>query len=117
MSRRVFLELGCSASRKETSGAETWEPPPDAWAGVAGDRGSCRISERWLEWQDQPGEEDAPVPMKMETLVKVVLQLHKQWGIDCKPKDLECAVTRLLKLGTIDRPVEILHPECWKRLH
>ncbi|RMC13455.1 hypothetical protein DUI87_10993 [Hirundo rustica rustica] len=49
----------------------------------------------------------------MEALVKVVSQIHKQWGIDCKAKDFTLAVTRLLQLSIIDRPVDILHPDVW----
>ena len=72
--------------------------------------------ERRPERQDQPGGEDAPGPTrKMEALVKVVSQLHKQWGIDCKPKDFTLAVARLLQIGVIDQPVDILHPEVWDK--
>ena len=40
------------------------------------------LGERRMKRQDQPGREDAPGPTKrMEALAKVVLQLHKQWGI------------------------------------
>ncbi|RMC20111.1 hypothetical protein DUI87_00957 [Hirundo rustica rustica] len=49
----------------------------------------------------------------MEALVKVVSQIHKQWGIDCKAKDFTLAVTKLLQLSIIDRPVDILHPDVW----
>ncbi|RMC19006.1 hypothetical protein DUI87_03608 [Hirundo rustica rustica] len=49
----------------------------------------------------------------MEALVKVVSQIHKQWGIDCKAKDFTFAVTRLLQLSVIDRLVETLHPDIW----
>ncbi|XP_068854763.1 uncharacterized protein [Aphelocoma coerulescens] len=66
--------------------------------------------------QDQPGGEDAPGPARrMEALAKVVSQIHKQWGIDCKPKDFTLAVARLLEIGVIDRPVDILHPEVWDK--
>ncbi|KAF4795484.1 hypothetical protein TURU_092643 [Turdus rufiventris] len=51
----------------------------------------------------------------MDALGKVVLELHRQWGIDCKVKDFECAVTRLLKLGAIDCTVDILHSERWDK--
>lgn len=51
----------------------------------------------------------------MEALVKVVSQLHKQWGIDCKPKDFTLAVARLLQIKVIDQPVDILHPEVWDK--
>jgi len=51
----------------------------------------------------------------MEALVKVVSQLHKQWGIDCKTKDFTLAVARLLQIGVIDQPVDILHPEVWDK--
>jgi len=47
--------------------------------------------------------------------VKVVSQLHKQWGIDCKPKDFTLTVERLLQIGVIDQPVDILHPEVWDK--
>ncbi|RMC18012.1 hypothetical protein DUI87_04888 [Hirundo rustica rustica] len=50
---------------------------------------------------------------RMEALMKVISQIHKQWGIDCKAKDFTLAVTRLLQLSIIDRPVEILHPDIW----
>ncbi|RMB97044.1 hypothetical protein DUI87_26491 [Hirundo rustica rustica] len=49
----------------------------------------------------------------MEALMKVISQFHKQWGIDCKAKDFSLAVTRLLQLSSIDRLVEILHPDIW----
>ncbi|KAM9515187.1 uncharacterized protein ACIB01_018648 [Guaruba guarouba] len=72
--------------------------------------------ERRSERQDQPGGEDAPGPTRrMEALVKVVSQLHKQWGIDCKPEDFTLAVTRLLQIGVIAQPVDILHPEVWDK--
>ncbi|KAM4666896.1 uncharacterized protein AAGF69_006498 [Amazona ochrocephala] len=51
----------------------------------------------------------------MEALVKVVSELHKQWGIDCKPKDFTLAVARLLQIGVIDQAVDILHPEVWAK--
>lgn len=47
--------------------------------------------------------------------MKVISQLHKQWGIDCKPKDFTLAVARLLQIGVIDQPVDILHPEVWDK--
>ncbi|XP_051499784.1 uncharacterized protein LOC127396203 isoform X2 [Apus apus] len=47
----------------------------------------------------------------MEALVEVVLQLHKQWGIECELKDFTVAVARLLKIGVIDQPVDVLYPE------
>jgi len=47
--------------------------------------------------------------------VKVVSQLHKQWGIDRKPKDFTLAVARLLQAGVIDQPVDILQPEVWDK--
>ena len=89
--------------QKATSGAETRE-------------NHLESGERRPERQDQPGGEDAPGPAKrMEALAKVVLQLHKQWGIDCKPKDFTLAVARLLELGAIDQPVDILHPDVWDK--
>ena len=88
---------------KATSGAETRE-------------NHLESGERRPERQDQPGGEDAPGPAKrMEALAKVVLQLHKQCGIDCKPKDFTLAVARLLELGVIDQPVDILHPDVWDK--
>jgi len=36
-------------------------------------------------------------------------------GIDCKPKDFTLAVARLLQIGVIDQPVDILHPEVWDK--
>jgi len=72
--------------------------------------------ERRPERQDQPGGEDAPgLARRMESLVKVVSQLHKHWGIDCKPKDFTLAVARLLHIGVIDQPVDIFHPEVWDK--
>ena len=72
---------------KATSGAKTRE-------------NHLESGERWPERHDQPGGEDAPGPAKrMEALVKVVLQLHKQWSIACKTKDFTLAVARLLVLG------------------
>ncbi|RMC20935.1 hypothetical protein DUI87_01788 [Hirundo rustica rustica] len=62
----------------------------------------------------QLGGRDASGPtQRMEALVKVVSQIHKQWGIDCKAKDFTLTVTRLLQLSIIDRPVDILHPDVW----
>ena len=88
---------------KATSGAETRETRLES-------------GERRPERQDQPGGEDAPGPTRrMEALVKVVSQLHKQWGIDCKPKDFTLAVARLLQIKVIDQPVDILHPEVWDK--
>ncbi|TRZ09121.1 hypothetical protein HGM15179_017983 [Zosterops borbonicus] len=51
----------------------------------------------------------------METLRKVISEIYVQWGIKCKAKDFDAAVKRLLTLGAIDRPVDILHSECWER--
>ncbi|RMB99765.1 hypothetical protein DUI87_23767 [Hirundo rustica rustica] len=66
------------------------------------------------EWLVQLGGRDASGPtQRMEALVKVVSQIHKQWGIDCKAKDFTLAVTRLLQLSIIDRLVDILHPDVW----
>jgi len=88
---------------KATSGAETREARLES-------------GERRPERQDQPGREDAPGPTRrMEALVKVVSQSHKQWGTDCKPKDVTLAVARLLQIGVIDQPVDILHPEVWDK--
>jgi len=88
---------------KATSGAETQDTRLE-WG------------ERQPEWQDQPSGEEAPRPTRrMEALVKVISQLHKQWGIDCKPKDFTLAVARLLQIGVIDQPVDILHPEVWDK--
>ncbi|KAF4796246.1 P47(GAG-CRK) protein [Turdus rufiventris] len=47
----------------------------------------------------------------MDAIAKVVCQFHTQWGIGCKLKDFILAVPRLIKLGAIESPVEILHPE------
>ncbi|KAF4803757.1 hypothetical protein TURU_013275 [Turdus rufiventris] len=49
----------------------------------------------------------------MDALGEVVSELHRQWSIECKLKDFECAITRLLKLRVVDCPVDILHPGCW----
>ncbi|XP_049653687.1 E3 ubiquitin-protein ligase RBBP6-like [Accipiter gentilis] len=90
----------CSRSR---SPGDKWcrNPGIVAWTGG-----------RRPERQEQPGGEDAPGPTRrMEALVKVVSQLHKQWGIDCKPKDFTLAVARLLQIGVIDDPVDILRSE------
>ncbi|TRZ09124.1 hypothetical protein HGM15179_017985 [Zosterops borbonicus] len=51
----------------------------------------------------------------MEPLGKVISEIYEQWGIKCKVKDFDAAVKRLLTLGAIDRPVDILHSECWER--
>ncbi|XP_005045064.1 PREDICTED: uncharacterized protein LOC101822246 [Ficedula albicollis] len=51
----------------------------------------------------------------MDALGKVVMELYKQWEIECKLRDFECAIMRLLKLKAIDRPVDILHSGCWER--
>ncbi|KAJ7414535.1 hypothetical protein WISP_83409 [Willisornis vidua] len=51
----------------------------------------------------------------MEALAKVVLQIRKQWGINCKPKDFTFAVARLMQIGVIDQPVDVLHPEIWDK--
>ncbi|XP_032932144.1 uncharacterized protein LOC117005027 [Catharus ustulatus] len=51
----------------------------------------------------------------MDCLMQVVSEIHRQWGIDCKLKDFILAVLRLLKLGVIDRPVDILHLEIWEK--
>ncbi|RMC11178.1 hypothetical protein DUI87_12091 [Hirundo rustica rustica] len=65
---------------------------------------------------DQLGGEDAPGPARrMEGLVKVISQIHNQWGIDCKPKDFTLTVLRLLQIGVIERAVVILHPEIWDK--
>ena len=88
-----------------TIGNKWCRNPGFAWTG-----------ERRPERQDQPGGEDAPGPTRrMEVLVKVVSQLDKQWGIDCKPKDFTLAIARLLRIGVIDQPVDILHPEVWDK--
>ncbi|XP_015501057.1 uncharacterized protein LOC107212396 [Parus major] len=72
--------------------------------------------ERQPEQRDQLGGEDAPGPTRrMEALVKVVSQLHKQWGIDCKPRDFTLTVAWLLQNGVIDQPVDIVHPEVWDK--
>ncbi|RMC14200.1 hypothetical protein DUI87_09291 [Hirundo rustica rustica] len=49
----------------------------------------------------------------MEALMKVVSQIHKQWGIDWKAKDFTLTVTRLLQLKVIDQLVDVLHPDIW----
>ncbi|XP_063280200.1 skin secretory protein xP2-like [Prinia subflava] len=51
----------------------------------------------------------------MEAIAKVVSVIHRQWEIECKPRDLQLALARLLELGVIERPVEILHSEVWGR--
>ncbi|TRZ11842.1 hypothetical protein HGM15179_015259 [Zosterops borbonicus] len=51
----------------------------------------------------------------MESLGKVIAEIHEQWGIKCKLKDFESAIKRLLTLGVIDHPVDILHSKCWER--
>lgn len=68
-------------------------------------------------WTVEPARHgDAPgSARRMEALVKVISQLHEQWGIDCKPKDFTLAVVRLLQIVVIDQPVDILHPEVWMK--
>ncbi|XP_035748285.1 uncharacterized protein LOC118452070, partial [Egretta garzetta] len=101
--RQQVASKGNKWPPKATSGAETWETRLES-------------GDQRPERQDQPGGEDAPgPPRRMEALVKVVSQLHKQWGIDCKPKDFTLAVARLLQIGVIDQPVDILHPEVWDK--
>ncbi|XP_015472000.1 uncharacterized protein LOC107199175 [Parus major] len=51
----------------------------------------------------------------MQSLSRVISQLHMQWRIDFKSKDFECMVVRLLELCVIDDPVDILRPDCWVR--
>lgn len=83
---------------------------------ITQETGITWTSERWLERWDQPGGEDAPRPTAtMEALVKVVTQVHKQWGIDYKPKDFILAVTRLMQVGAINHPVDLLQPEVWRK--
>ena len=36
-------------------------------------------------------------------------------GIECKPKDFILAVSRLSKIGVIDLPLDICHPEIWEK--
>uniref|UniRef100_A0A8U8B451 Uncharacterized protein n=1 Tax=Geospiza parvula TaxID=87175 RepID=A0A8U8B451_GEOPR len=38
-----------------------------------------------------------------------------QWGIKCELRNFTLAVTRLLELGAISRPVDILHSEVWEK--
>lgn len=47
--------------------------------------------------------------------MKVISQLYRQWAIDCRHKDFISAVTRLLQIGVIDRPVDILYPDTWDK--
>ena len=51
----------------------------------------------------------------MDSLGKVVAEIYKQWCIECKFKDFECAVAQLLKLRIINHPVDILHTGCWEK--
>ena len=88
-------------------------PKPGIWNR---NREFAWTGERRLARRVQPSGEDAPGPARrMEALAKVISQIHKHWGIDCKPKDFILAVARLLEIGVIDRPVDILHPEVWDR--
>ncbi|KAF4790656.1 hypothetical protein TURU_138710 [Turdus rufiventris] len=106
--RCAVPEPGRLASVKATSGTETQDTIREtgiAWTG-----------EWQLKWLDQLSGEDAPGPARrMEALAKVISQIHRQWGIDCKPKDFTLAMSRLLQTGIIDWPVDILHPEIWDR--
>ena len=61
------------------------------------------------------GEEDAPGTAETDPLGKVVAEICKQWGIECQFKDFERTIMQLLKLRIIDRPIDILHSECWER--
>ena len=51
----------------------------------------------------------------MDAIARVVSELHRQLGFGCKLKDFILAVPSLIKLGTIESPVEILHPEIWDK--
>ncbi|KAF4792656.1 P47(GAG-CRK) protein [Turdus rufiventris] len=91
---------------KATSGADN--PGKD----IARDSGIAWTGEPAAARLDQCSGEDVPgLVRSMESLTKVVSEIHSQWGIQCKLKDLILAVPRLIKLGAIESPVEILHPE------
>nr|XP_041567258.1 uncharacterized protein LOC116806797 [Taeniopygia guttata]XP_041567259.1 uncharacterized protein LOC116806797 [Taeniopygia guttata]XP_041567260.1 uncharacterized protein LOC116806797 [Taeniopygia guttata]XP_041567261.1 uncharacterized protein LOC116806797 [Taeniopygia guttata] len=49
----------------------------------------------------------------MDAIARVVSAIHKQWGIGCRLKDFYLAIARLLELGAIERPVDVLHLEIW----
>ena len=51
----------------------------------------------------------------MEALTQVASEIHKRWGIECKPKDFILTVSRLLKIGVIDLPLDICHLEMWEK--
>ncbi|KAF4795127.1 hypothetical protein TURU_095807 [Turdus rufiventris] len=90
---------------KATSGAETREhdygPGFGVFAGTAG------LMQRG---RTLPGP-----ARSMDAIGKVVSEIHTQWGIECKLKDFILAVPRVIKLGTIESPIEILHPEIWDK--
>ncbi|XP_005062184.1 PREDICTED: uncharacterized protein LOC101806988 [Ficedula albicollis] len=84
-------------------------PRPTGDGNHAGGRRDDRSS------RTDSGGEDAPGTTEMDTLGKVISELHVQWGIQCKVHDFTTAIRRLLKLNAIDHPVDILHSECWGR--
>ncbi|XP_066424631.1 fibrous sheath CABYR-binding protein-like isoform X3 [Molothrus aeneus] len=51
----------------------------------------------------------------MEAIAKVVSLIHMQWGIKCELRNFNLALTRLLELGVIGRPIDILHSEVWQK--
>nr|XP_041570808.1 uncharacterized protein LOC121469601 [Taeniopygia guttata] len=48
-------------------------------------------------------------------MARIVSAIYSQWGIGCKLKDFHLAMARLLELGAIERPVDVLHPEIWDK--
>nr|XP_054506945.1 uncharacterized protein LOC129131990 [Agelaius phoeniceus] len=51
----------------------------------------------------------------MEAIAKVVSLIHMQWGIKCELRNFNLALTRLLEIGVISRPIDILHSEVWQK--
>lgn len=51
----------------------------------------------------------------MEALAKVIFQVHRQWGIDCKSKGFALIISRLMRIGVIGRPGNIFYLEMWDR--
>ena len=92
MGRRAVPEPGHYTLAKATSGAETQETIRES-GNIIWVLGITWTGERWLcGWTSTVGR-DAPRPARrMEALMQVVSEIHKQWGIECKPKDFILAV-------------------------
>ncbi|XP_056371945.1 uncharacterized protein LOC130266708 [Oenanthe melanoleuca] len=100
-----------SLSYRQHSGAATRSAPRHT--GLSGGRREARWRRRRPRQLADPGGEDAPSTTEMESLGKVIEEIHTQWGIHCKFNDFNTAIRRLLMLNAIDRPVDVLHSECW----